>query len=268
MRFAALSRKPEYPQRDSNPCFSLERAATWTASRWGLMVDSGYRASLVRRAERNRAGAVATHRIHRRGTSSGRSPRYRESPDRGVQSQRESVPRTAGNTPPMRALAPIAVAVAGALAVGATAGAQQTGTLVVRLLTDPTPAGATWKYSGAGSAFGLGTAATARTVALQPGTYQLRETGGRAGQPRTLTALVCVDPSGDTTTSRATASASVVLGDGETVTCTFIDRAVGRIPSRVRQPALLMLAGQDRIVDNAKTAALARSPYRTSETSP
>src|SRR5436309_1303236 len=33
----------KYPQRDSNPCFSLERAATWTASRWGQMVDSGYR---------------------------------------------------------------------------------------------------------------------------------------------------------------------------------------------------------------------------------
>src|SRR5579884_2191775 len=27
--------RAECPQRDSNPCFSLERAATWTASRWG-----------------------------------------------------------------------------------------------------------------------------------------------------------------------------------------------------------------------------------------
>jgi acylglycerol lipase len=36
---------------------------------------------------------------------------------------------------------------------------------------------------------------------------------------------------------------------------TFIDRWVARIPGRVRQPALLMLAGQDRIVDNAKTRA-------------
>jgi alpha-beta hydrolase superfamily lysophospholipase len=34
---------------------------------------------------------------------------------------------------------------------------------------------------------------------------------------------------------------------------TFIDRWVRRIPSRVRQPALLMLAGLDRIVDNEKT---------------
>ncbi len=33
----------------------------------------------------------------------------------------------------------------------------------------------------------------------------------------------------------------------------WIDRWVARIPPQVRQPALLMLAGQDRIVDNAKT---------------
>lgn len=34
---------------------------------------------------------------------------------------------------------------------------------------------------------------------------------------------------------------------------TFIDAMVRRIPSRVRQPVLLMLAGQDRIVDNDRT---------------
>ena len=34
---------------------------------------------------------------------------------------------------------------------------------------------------------------------------------------------------------------------------TFIDRAVARAPSLVRQPSLLMLAGKDRIVDNART---------------
>jgi alpha-beta hydrolase superfamily lysophospholipase len=32
-----------------------------------------------------------------------------------------------------------------------------------------------------------------------------------------------------------------------------IDRLVGRAPARIRQPALLMLAGQDRIIDNART---------------
>lgn len=36
---------------------------------------------------------------------------------------------------------------------------------------------------------------------------------------------------------------------------TFIDRRVARMPGRVHQPALLMLAGQDRIVDNDRTRA-------------
>jgi acylglycerol lipase len=36
---------------------------------------------------------------------------------------------------------------------------------------------------------------------------------------------------------------------------TFIDRLVRRIPPRVHQPALLMLAGHDRIVDNDQTRA-------------
>ena len=35
----------------------------------------------------------------------------------------------------------------------------------------------------------------------------------------------------------------------------IIDRLVARAPARIRQPALLMLAGQDRIVDNARTLA-------------
>jgi hypothetical protein len=30
-----LIEQAECPQRDSNPCDGLERAATWTASRWG-----------------------------------------------------------------------------------------------------------------------------------------------------------------------------------------------------------------------------------------
>src|SRR6478752_4348648 len=152
----------------------------------------------------------------------------------------------------MRVLALTAVAATvGALAVGANAAAQQTGTLVVRLVTDPAPPGVTWKYSGAGSAFKLGGVATEHTVALQPGTYQLRETGGHVGQPRTLIALVCDDPSGDTTTSVAQASASVALQDGETVTCTFTHRALGARPTaaklalaRTYAPVLRLSAGE------------------------
>jgi hypothetical protein len=153
---------------------------------------------------------------------------------------------------PVRALAAVAVAAAaGVLAVASTAAAQQTGTLVVRLVTDPAPPGATWKYSGAGTAFKLGRPAAEQTLTLQAGTYQLRETGGRAGQPRTLTSLACVDPSVDTTVSRATASASVALADGETVTCTFTHRALGALPvaanltlARIYAPVLRLSAGE------------------------
>ena len=152
----------------------------------------------------------------------------------------------------MRVLAPMAVAaMVGALAVGANAAPQQTGTLNVRLVTDPAPAGVTWKYSGAGSAFKLGRAATEHTVSLQPGTYPLQERVGHTGQPRTLTALVCDDPSGDTTTSVAHASASVALQDGETVTCTFTHRALGARPTaaklalaRTYAPVLRLSAGE------------------------
>ena len=35
----------------------------------------------------------------------------------------------------------------------------------------------------------------------------------------------------------------------------FIDRLVARAPARIHQPAVLMLAGRDRIVDNARTLA-------------
>jgi len=111
--------------------------------------------------------------------------------------------------------------------VGASAGARQSGTLVVRLVTDPVPAGVSWTYSGVGSSFELGRGGSERTLPLRPGTYQLRETPTGSGQAQTLTALVCSDPDGNTTTSIATASVTVGLEDGETVICTFTHRALG-----------------------------------------
>jgi hypothetical protein len=100
------------------------------------------------------------------------------------------------------------------------------GTLVVRLVTDPTPAGVAWSYSGAGTSFQLGRTATRRTLSLAPGTYDLGESPAN-GQASALTALACSDPSRDTTTDVKAASATVDLGDGETVTCTFTHRALG-----------------------------------------
>jgi hypothetical protein len=124
-----------------------------------------------------------------------------------------------------------AVAAALALAAVASAGARQNGTLVVQLVTDPSPPGVSWTYSGAGASFELGMGASVRTVSLPAGTYQLREAPAQSGQAKTLTALVCRDPGGDTTASVATASAAIALADGETVTCTFTHRALGPRPS-------------------------------------
>jgi hypothetical protein len=121
----------------------------------------------------------------------------------------------------------VALVVVLVLGVGAWARGNQSGTLVVRLVTDPAPAGVSWTYSGAGAAFVLGQGSTERTVSVPAGSYELREAPTNVGQANTLTALAC-DPSGDTTTDMTTASVSVNLADGETVTCTFSHRALGR----------------------------------------
>jgi hypothetical protein len=121
-----------------------------------------------------------------------------------------------------------ALIVALALVAGGAARSGQTGTIVVRLVTDPAPPSVSWTYSGAGTPFQLGRASNGHTVSLSAGTYDLAEASAGAGQANTLTALACSDPTGDTTTDIAMSSVSVNLADGETVTCTFSHRALGR----------------------------------------
>ena len=125
----------------------------------------------------------------------------------------------------------LAAAAALALALlGGAAHAADTGTLVVRLVTDPTPAGVTWTYAGAGSAFRLGTGTAARrTVSLPVGSYHLEETPTTA-RPDSLTPVACT-PTHDAQASVATATATVALAAGETVTCTFTHRALGPHPA-------------------------------------
>jgi hypothetical protein len=126
------------------------------------------------------------------------------------------------------ALAVAAVVVA---LFASAAPAADTGTIVVRLVTDPAAAGVSWSYGGVGSTFELGDRMHERPVTdLAPATYQLREiTAG--GGAETLTGLACGDPSHDSTTNVATATATVELAAGETVTCTFSHRALGPRPS-------------------------------------
>jgi hypothetical protein len=117
------------------------------------------------------------------------------------------------------------------LSASATAAGRATGTVIVRLVTDPSPPGVTWSYSGLGAPFRLGTGSTQRVVSgLQPGAYRLVEAAVDPGMPRTLTAIACSDPSHDTTVELGGSAAGIALGDGETVTCTFTHRALGPRP--------------------------------------
>ena len=113
---------------------------------------------------------------------------------------------------------------------GAQSRAGGTGTIVVAVVADPPSPGVNWTYSGAGPLFKLGATATSRTSSVAAGTHRLVETTP-AGGPATLTALTCADPTHDTKTDRAKATAVVALTAGETVTCTFTHRALGPRPS-------------------------------------
>ena len=130
-------------------------------------------------------------------------------------------------------LSRITVAAVGlGVAVSAAGAANGTGAIVIRLLTDPAPAGVAWSYSGVGQAFQLRTSGTSKTISgLADGTYRLVERGTAAGQAKTLTSLTCTDPSGGTTVDIASATATIMLSSGEKVTCTFTHRALGPRPA-------------------------------------
>jgi hypothetical protein len=125
-----------------------------------------------------------------------------------------------------------AAAVCAGVAVSAAGAAAGTGSIVVRLVTDPAPAGVAWSYAGVGQAFQLRASGSAKTISsLADGTYRLVETGAVSGQPKTLTSLTCADPSGGTTADAASSTATIELSAGETVTCTFAHRALGPRPA-------------------------------------
>ena len=119
-----------------------------------------------------------------------------------------------------------------ALVFAAGAAGGGVGSIVVRLVTDPAPAGVAWSYSGVGPVFQLHASGTSKTVSgLADGTYRLVEAGPTAGQPKTLTSLMCADPSGGTTIDVASATATIALSAGEAITCTFTHRALGPRPA-------------------------------------
>src|SRR5438094_492822 len=135
----------------------------------------------------------------------------------------------------MGRIAPTLFVLAAAVALGAlnasAKGAGGTGSIVVRLSADPSPPGVDWSYSVGGQTFQLGSSGSEKAVSgLADGSYPLVETT-QAGQPRTLTALSCVDASGGTSVALASATANVQVTSGETVTCTFVHRALGPQPA-------------------------------------
>src|SRR4051812_10291886 len=96
----------------------------------------------------------------------------------------------------MLRLATILAAVAAVL-VAAPARGDVTGTIVVQLLTDPTPAGVSWSYTGAGTSFVLGLGVREHSIgSLAAGTYTISERSPDPNRPPTLTVITCTDPSG------------------------------------------------------------------------
>jgi len=122
----------------------------------------------------------------------------------------------------------VAATLAGAAAFAAAGAAAGSGSVVVRLVTDPARPGVNWSYTGVGgAALQLGTAGKVKTVSgLDDGTYRLVEKPA-PGQPQTLISIACIDPSGGTTVDTASATASIDLSSGETITCTYVHRALG-----------------------------------------
>jgi len=70
-----------------------------------------------------------------------------------------------------RILTALGLVLAAVAVPAAGAAGRETGSVVVRLVTDPSPAGTSWSYSGLGASFRLGSAGSQRIVqGLQPGT--------------------------------------------------------------------------------------------------
>ena len=158
---------------------------------------------------------------------------------------------------PLSALARVVAAAASLGVAVSAAGAAEgaTGSIVVRLVADPTPPGVAWSYSGVGQAFQLRASGSARTISsLADGTYQLVEAGAVPDQPDTLTSLTCADPSGGTTVDAASSTATIAISSGETVTCTFAHRALGPRPAAnavqlaTKYAPVLRLAAGERYV--------------------
>jgi Prealbumin-like fold domain len=106
------------------------------------------------------------------------------------------------------------------------------GTIVIKKLTDPTSdTTAVFGFTGTGgitpTSFNLKNGGMETFVNVAPGTYTVTESTVPAGWA--LTNLVCVDPTGNSTTNLATSKATIDVASGETITCTFTNTQAGTL---------------------------------------
>jgi hypothetical protein len=154
-----------------------------------------------------------------------------------------------------------AALVAVALAAAGPAGAEDTGTVVLRLTTDPTPARTTWTYDGLPAAVRLGTGVTSRKQDVRAGSYTVTEHPAAADAPATLTGLACSDPTRDSRAKVSMGVATIAVAAGETVTCTFTHRALGPVPAASAQELARQFAPELRLASGEHYHPLAIPDY-------
>ncbi len=110
----------------------------------------------------------------------------------------------------------------------------------ITIVKDADPNGATpFQFSGTLGAFELvddGGARRSRSFAnLAPGTYTVAESPTAGWQ---LDSITCVDPTNDSTVSLLNGTATILLGSGENVTCTFRNAGSAVVPPQPPTPGL------------------------------
>lgn len=117
---------------------------------------------------------------------------------------------------------------------------------ILKIVKATNPAGATDSFAFTTTGTGIRnfnlSDGNTHEVSLRPGNYTVTET---ATPGWVLNSLVCVDPTGDTTSDLASATSNINLGSGETVTCTYSNFTVAKVTAAI---ALTTQSGQDDAV--------------------
>jgi hypothetical protein len=153
-----------------------------------------------------------------------------------------------------------------ALVAIAASDAADTGTIVLRLTTDPSPARTAWTYRGLPTTFTLGNGKTRYASVVSAGTYTAREEPSSEGVPPTLTGITCDDPTRDSRARPASASAVISVAAGETVICTFTHRALGPRPSASTLALAQQFAPELRLAAGERFRPVAMQDFLTAAT--